>query len=281
MTFDVFDRLIIFFSDIEGGYEGIGDIDAYPLFTSVNPQGGIYTLLENSPCIDAGTADTDSNGVDDITDYYGIAPDMGAFEYSLPDPPPLPAPVGLEYDIQGTAVVLTWDSDDSTFIMYYSIDKSLDTSFTSNVETYFSLNTNFIDSDVEENTEYFYRVNYYAGQWSNYTDIIAVVFTAALDVANAGNIPSTYNIHQNYPNPFNPVTTINFELPKNEFVNISIYNLMGSHIKSLVNMNLDAGYRSVNWDATNVLGQPVSAGMYIYTIQAGDFRQTRKMVLLK
>ena len=100
-------------------------------------------------------------------------------------------------------------------------------------------------------------------------------------MANAGNIPSTYNIHQNYPNPFNPVTTINFELPKNEFVNISIYNLMGSHIKSLVNMNLDAGYRSVNWDATNVLGQPVSAGMYIYTIQAGDFRQTRKMVLLK
>ena len=70
----------------------------------------------------------------------------------MPDPPPLPAPVGLEYDIQGTAVVLTWDSDDSTFIMYYSIDKSLDTSFTSNVETYFSLTTNFIDSDVEQTT---------------------------------------------------------------------------------------------------------------------------------
>ena len=269
------------FSDIEGGYEGIGNIDEVPLFTSVNPQGGIYTLLENSPCIDAGTADTDSNGVDDIASYYGIAPDMGAFEYSLPDPPPLPAPVGLEYDIQGTSVVLTWDPDDSTFIMYYSIEKSLDTSFTSNVETYFSLNTNFIDSDVEENTEYFYRVNYYAGQWSNYTDIIAVVFTAALDVANAGNVPSTYNIHQNYPNPFNPMTTINFELPRKEFVNISIYNLMGRHIKSLVNMNQDAGYRSIHWDATNDLGQPVSAGMYIYTIQAGEFRQTRKMVLLK
>jgi len=56
---------------------------------------------------------------------------------------------------------------------------------------------------------------------------------------------------------------------------------MGHKIKSLVNMNQDPGYRSISWNATNDLGQPVSAGMYIYTIQAGQFRQTRKMVLLK
>ena len=56
---------------------------------------------------------------------------------------------------------------------------------------------------------------------------------------------------------------------------------MGRRVKSLINNNQDAGYRSVYWDATNDLGQPVSAGMYIYTIQAGEFRQTKKMVLLK
>ena len=56
---------------------------------------------------------------------------------------------------------------------------------------------------------------------------------------------------------------------------------MGKRIKSLVNANQDIGHRSVYWDATNDLGQPDSAGMYIYTIQAGDFRQTKKMVLLK
>ena len=66
-----------------------------------------------------------------------------------------------------------------------------------------------------------------------------------------------------------------------EFVNIDIYDLMGRRVKSLINNNLDAGYRSVYWDATNDLGQPVSAGMYIYTIQAGEYRQTKKMVLLK
>ena len=102
-----------------------------------------------------------------------------------------------------------------------------------------------------------------------------------MDVIEADNIPSTYSIHQNYPNPFNPMTTINFELPIKEFVNIRIYDLMGRNIRSLINMVQDAGYRSVQWNATNDLGQPVTAGMYIYTIQAGDFRQTKKMLLLK
>jgi flagellar hook assembly protein FlgD len=56
---------------------------------------------------------------------------------------------------------------------------------------------------------------------------------------------------------------------------------MGRNIKSLVNTDQTAGYRSIRWNATNDLGEPVSAGMYIYMIQAGEFRQTKKMVLLK
>ena len=56
---------------------------------------------------------------------------------------------------------------------------------------------------------------------------------------------------------------------------------MGRKIKSLVSINQEVGYRSITWDATNDLGQTVSAGMYIYTIQAGEFRQTKKMLLLK
>jgi len=56
---------------------------------------------------------------------------------------------------------------------------------------------------------------------------------------------------------------------------------MGRHIRSLVNMNQNPGYKTIEWNATNDYGQSVSAGMYIYTIQAGEFRQTKKMVLLK
>ena len=70
---------IITYSDIEGNFEGEGNIDADPLFTDA--ENGDYTLQENSPCIDTGTADTDGDGVDDITDFIGLAPDMGAFEY--------------------------------------------------------------------------------------------------------------------------------------------------------------------------------------------------------
>jgi len=95
------------------------------------------------------------------------------------------------------------------------------------------------------------------------------------------SIPITYVLHQNYPNPFNPTTQIRYDLPEDALVAINIYDLMGRSIKSLVNSNQSAGYRSIQWNATNNLGEPVSAGMYIYMIQAGDFRQTKKMVLLK
>jgi flagellar hook assembly protein FlgD len=62
---------------------------------------------------------------------------------------------------------------------------------------------------------------------------------------------------------------------------MNIYNLRGNVINNLVNKKQSSGFHSISWNATNNLGQPVSAGMYIYTIQAGDFRETRKMILLK
>jgi hypothetical protein len=70
---------LITYSDIEGGWEGEGNIDADPLF--FDSENGDYTLMEGSPCIDAGTADIDGDGTDDIIDYIGSAPDMGAFEF--------------------------------------------------------------------------------------------------------------------------------------------------------------------------------------------------------
>ncbi|HIA79712.1 MAG TPA: T9SS type A sorting domain-containing protein [Candidatus Marinimicrobia bacterium] len=94
-------------------------------------------------------------------------------------------------------------------------------------------------------------------------------------------IPSEFALHPPYPNPFNPITTLRYVLPENALVNITIYDMMGRVVKSLINSQQTAGYRSTQWNATNDAGSPVSAGIYLYTIQAGDFRQTRKMVLLK
>ena len=94
-------------------------------------------------------------------------------------------------------------------------------------------------------------------------------------------LPNQFALHQNYPNPFNPTTTLRYDLPENGLVNITIYDMLGRHIKTLMDQTQDAGYRSIIWDATNEYGRPVSAGIYLYQIQAGEYMQTKKMVLLK
>ena len=88
-------------------------------------------------------------------------------------------------------------------------------------------------------------------------------------------------LNNNYPNPFNPVTTISYKLSQAALVRMTIYDLLGRQVKTLINKTQDTGYKSVIWDATNDYGKPVSAGVYLYQIQAGNFVQSRKMVLLK
>ena len=94
-------------------------------------------------------------------------------------------------------------------------------------------------------------------------------------------MPDQFKIHQNYPNPFNPVTTLRYDLPEADLVNITIYDMLGREVKTLINQTQDAGYRSVIWDATNDYGKPVSAGIYLYQIHAGEYITTKKMVMLK
>jgi hypothetical protein len=94
-------------------------------------------------------------------------------------------------------------------------------------------------------------------------------------------LPDKHSLHQNYPNPLNPETIIPYDLPENIFVNITIYDLLGRQVKTLVNQVQNAGFNSIQWNATNDYGEPVSAGIYLYQIQAGTFYQTRKMALLR
>ena len=95
------------------------------------------------------------------------------------------------------------------------------------------------------------------------------------------SLPNKFILHQNYPNPFNPITTLRYDLPEHSYVNVTVYDMIGREVRTLVNTTQDAGFKSVIWDATNNQGNPVSAGVYLYQIQAGEFVQTKKMVLLK
>jgi len=108
-----------------------------------------------------------------------------------------------------------------------------------------------------------------------------VLSRSLLDVLDDSSIPTVFTLHQNHPNPFNPITTLRYDLPENSYVNVTVYDMLGRQVKKLINQTQDAGFKSVIWNATNDYGKPVSAGVYLYQIQAGEFVQTKKMVLLK
>ena len=120
------------------------------------------------------------------------------------------------------------------------------------------------------------------------TDMSQVIVTGflndggeQLELSDASNTSFNFKLNQNYPNPFNPVTSLSYNLPKGSYVRIIIYDMLGNVVNNLVNTNQSSGYKSVQWNATNNQGQPVSAGIYLYSIEAGEFRQTKKMVFLK
>ena len=108
----------------------------------------------------------------------------------------------------------------------------------------------------------------------SYSEIRSFDFVTS--VVAEGELPSTFELAQNYPNPFNPATTIEYSLPKAGDVLLVIYNLRGEEVARLVDAQQQAGYQKVIWNASNV-----ASGVYFYRIQAGDFIQTRKMIMLK
>jgi len=116
---------------------------------------------------------------------------------------------------------------------------------------------------------------------NGYVTIPLSVTVNGMSSENEALLPEEFALHQNYPNPFNPVTTLRYDLPENSMVNIKVYDMLGREVRTLVNQVQDAGFKSIIWDATNDYGKSISAGIYLYQIQAGDFIQTEKMVLLK
>ena len=88
--------------------------------------------------------------------------------------------------------------------------------------------------------------------------------------------PNSYNLAQNYPNPFNPVTTIQYSIPQQGNVSLKVYDVLGNEIAELVNEEKGIGVYSVNFDASGL-----ASGMYLYQLKAGNFVETKKMILLK
>ena len=125
---------------------------------------------------------------------------------------------------------------------------------------------------INENLGNGYDVTIIAGDEEYVADMIMQI----LD-----DIPDEFSLSQNYPNPFNPTTKIDFTLPRSGEVAITIYNLMGQKVTVLKNSNLEYGYHSVLWNGLDQFGKPVASGVYFSELRTRNFRQTKKMLLLK
>jgi hypothetical protein len=98
-------------------------------------------------------------------------------------------------------------------------------------------------------------------------------------------LPASFLISLSYPNPFNPSTTISFELPgvpgEQRAVSLAVYDVRGSHVKTLMDEYLEPGTHQIHWDGRDEEGQPVSSGVYLYTLRAGSETFTRRMTILR
>ena len=133
----------------------------------------------------------------------------------------------------------------------------------------------FTDNTVQENESYDYRlsdVDYDGNVEYHSLQLMGI---------SSSNTPEQFVLYPNYPNPFNPVTTIRYDLSKESFVDISIYDMLGNVVSNLINNVQSSGYKTIQWNATNNQGESVSAGVYLYKIQAGNFVDTKKIILLK
>lgn len=111
---------------------------------------------------------------------------------------------------------------------------------------------------------------------SEYVDVVFGGSYSPLGIYQISSIVKDFSLGQNYPNPYNPVTKINFSIPKNNYVSLVVYDILGKEVKVLVNEKLSAGEYETDFDA-----EGLASGMYYYTLRAGDNVSLKKMVLIK
>ena len=102
-----------------------------------------------------------------------------------------------------------------------------------------------------------------------------------VDVSPTALLPERFSLYQNHPNPFNPVTTIRYDVPEWSQVRLTVFDLLGKEVKTLVDGTQPAGFHRVTWDGRNHVGQEVATGVYIYQLKTGEFVATKRLILLK
>ena len=119
-------------------------------------------------------------------------------------------------------------------------------------------------------------------QWSSWSPELDLVLTDPTDVENDESIVvKEYKLHNNYPNPFNPSTIIKYDIANAGKVSLKIYSVTGALVSELVNRHQSSGRYSVVWDGTNLSGDKLSSGIYLYKLQTTDYQKIGKAILIK
>jgi hypothetical protein len=195
--------------------------------------------------------------------YFGVSiPEEERNSYKLPPKPPLGA---FDARFSGdTKLVETFGN-----IEVMNNTQELFISYSININEYDDKSWLLISS---ENEEY---------ELEDSGQLILNGSVGHFTLSRVSLIPTSFSISQNFPNPFNPITSINYIVPENSAIAISIYNLSGQKIIDLVDSYIQTGVYTVTWDGMNHKGLPVPSGVYIYTFETNSFKSMKKMILIK
>ncbi len=190
----------------------------------------------------------------------------------------LPAPQNPQAVTQGADIFVSWDVPANRALSHYKVYRNL-IMIADDVEDTF-----YLDIDVANGT---YTYNIRAVYSGGYQSVLSVDVVIEHVQTNADGviIPVKTELSGNYPNPFNPTTTIKFGLKEDCDVNIKIYNIKGSVVKTLVDGQINAAYHEIIWDGKDNAGRQVGSGLYFYKMvsegNSGRYTSTKKMILLK
>jgi len=206
-------------------------------------------------------------------------------------------PIGVVAAGGDQPILLSWHANREKDIDYYSIYRGTIPGFVPDEPYSYTIDTVFVDRTTEPSVTFYYLVTAtdFNGNESDYS-IEVSTSTNALGISDRSlQIPTHYELSQNYPNPFNPVTTVRYILPKRSEVTLLVYDALGRKVKTLARGPQEIGYYTVTWDATDDHGMVLASGVYFFqliarslnpkleynSIQASDFIQTRKTILLR
>ncbi|MCZ7609893.1 MAG: YCF48-related protein [Ignavibacterium sp.] len=242
--------------------------------------GGINLTLQST--LTAGYRIYDFDVVERRIGWAAVASTTGTGGYLLnttngggvfPSKPDLVYPVNFQ-SVSSDTINFLWTNsipNVSGFLLSLSVDSLFQTSLDT-----FVTGRSLLYHNLLPNTKYFWKVKAYNnlgyGAYSNTNQFV----TNLTDLENTIILPFEFSLSQNYPNPFNPSTTINYEIPSQQFVSLKVYDVLGNEVAILVNEDRSAGSYEINFDASNL-----SSGIYFYQLKTSEFIQTKKMIYLR